>query len=113
MTHRKAQKERARAEEFIRDATIKALADHGSDHGVPDPAVMGRLIDTILEGPEYRTNEEFCPHCGANFQGDPIPEESQHLYGATHYSRKIGIYDQVRDRTVEWMCPDCGARWER
>jgi len=29
------------------------------------------------------------------------------------YSRMIGVYDRDRDRTVEWLCPDCGVRWDR
>lgn len=53
-----------------------------------------------------------CPSCDADLRGDPIPEHHRHLYGdSTHYLRTIGIYD--RDRTVEWMCPDCGHRWPR
>lgn len=54
-----------------------------------------------------KDNKENCPHCLAELQGDPIPEDSQKLYGATHFSRKIGLYDQTKDRTVKWMCPDC------
>lgn len=60
-----------------------------------------------------KDSKEYCPHCGADLQGDPIPEESQHHYSSTHFSRKIGIYDFWKDRTVEWMCPDCDGRWER
>lgn len=30
------------------------------------------------------------------------------------YSRLIGIERRgVYDGVVEWMCPDCGARWDR
>lgn len=32
---------------------------------------------------------------------------------ATHFSRKISVYDEWLDRTVEWVCPDCGGRWPR
>jgi hypothetical protein len=64
-------------------------------------------------GAIVRRNDEACPICGSSLQGDPIPSENQHLYGATHFSRKIGIYDTGRDRTVEWQCPDCGGRWDR
>lgn len=59
------------------------------------------------------TSEENCPNCDAQFQGAPIPEEQQHLFNATHFSRKRGIYDMGKDRTVEWECPDCGHRWSR
>ncbi len=60
-----------------------------------------------------RDSIEYCPNCNANFQGDPIPEEDQHLFGATHFSRKIGMYSLEEDRTTGWMCPDCGHKWGR
>jgi hypothetical protein len=28
-------------------------------------------------------------------------------------SRVIGIYDWDRDMTIEYLCPDCNARWPR
>jgi len=28
-------------------------------------------------------------------------------------SRIIGISDPDLDRIVEWLCPDCGVRWDR
>jgi hypothetical protein len=59
-------------------------------------------------------NQEFCPLCGADLQGKPIPEASrQHYGGATHFSRKIGIYSRLLDMTVAWSCPDCGRTWDR
>lgn len=58
-------------------------------------------------------NKENCPNCGSNLQGEPIPVESQRNYGATHFSRKIGIYSRETDKTVEWKCPDCDYQWER
>ena len=61
----------------------------------------------------FTDSAESCPKCGANLQGAPIPKERQADYGATHYSRKIGVTDPVADRTVEWLCPDCGHRWPR
>jgi hypothetical protein len=71
----------------------------------------------------------FCPKCGNDLRGDTIVVS----YGGTsgeprqrssalcrfgcgrteHYSRLIGIYDQRRDRTVSWQCPDCLAVWDR
>jgi hypothetical protein len=33
--------------------------------------------------------------------------------GTTHFSRMLGRYDPVLDRTVEWSCPDCGVVWPR
>ncbi|MDL0421363.1 hypothetical protein QPM05_14845 [Caldibacillus thermoamylovorans] len=58
-------------------------------------------------------NKEFCPFCDADLQGDPIPEELQHHYNATHGSRKIGISSREEDRVIKWQCPDCGQEWER
>lgn len=58
---------------------------------------------------------EYCPHCGSDLTGPEIPEELRAEYygGQTHYSRKIGIYDQNLDYTIAWECPDCGKRWSR
>jgi hypothetical protein len=58
-------------------------------------------------------SKENCPHCDAELQGAPIPQEQQKSFGATHYSRKIGIYDITKDRTVKWKCPDCEGEWDR
>lgn len=55
---------------------------------------------------------EHCPHCGVSLQGDPIPEDIAHHYSATHWSRKIGIYDRDADRTVSYRCPDCNGAWK-
>lgn len=53
-----------------------------------------------------------CPHCGANLVGDEIPEKyREHFGGATHGSRLIAHVDPIRDRCIEWECPDCHARW--
>ncbi len=60
---------------------------------------------------KWDDSKENCPHCGANLQCDPIPKKSQHLFGATHGSRKIGIYDLDLDRTIKWKCPDCKGMW--
>lgn len=64
-----------------------------------------------------------CPHCHADLRDDPIPTEHLGWYGGNpicdgcgdprHGSRLIGIYDQGLDRTVSWLCPDCGVRWTR
>ena len=71
-------------------------------------------IEQVLKDRDtYRDNAEECPHCGVSLQGEPIPLDSQELYGSTHFSRKIGIYDRDRDMTVAWQCPDCGHRWSR
>ncbi len=55
-----------------------------------------------------------CPKCEASWQGKPIPEDQQDLYGGTKwFSRVIGLYDRKTDRTVAWRCPDCGTTWHR
>ena len=58
---------------------------------------------------------ERCPACGADFQGEEIPEKNRRFYaeGTTHYSRLIGIYDLEEDMTVAWRCPDCKHQWPR
>lgn len=62
---------------------------------------------------ENMDNAEHCPHCNANLQDEPIPEEHQESYGGkTHFSRKIGVTNTV-DRASYWMCPDCEGTWER
>ena len=60
-----------------------------------------------------RITADWCPKCGADWTGPPIPPEHLDNYGgATHYSRVIAIYDRELDRTVAWECPDCHARIE-
>lgn len=59
-------------------------------------------------------SENVCPHCNANLNAEPIPLKHRHMFGMQKYfSRKIGIYDMYKDRTVEHMCPDCEKRWAR
>ncbi|GCF82078.1 hypothetical protein BKL48_12445 [Bacillus cereus] len=36
-------------------------------------------------------NKEFYLYCNADLQEEPIPKQSQKAYGATHFTRKIGI----------------------
>ena len=62
---------------------------------------------------ELRNNIEYCPHCNINLQGEEIPKESQWMYGATHFSRKIGIYSNDIDMTTHYVCPDCLGTWDR
>lgn len=64
---------------------------------------------------------DVCPHCDADLQGEPIPQEyiDKGYYGppetaSTHYSRLIGV--EIRgayDGVLFWQCPDCGGRWHR
>lgn len=62
-------------------------------------------------GEPLNDSVELCRFCGTNFQGDPIPEDDQHSFGATHFSRKMGRYDIGTDRTTSMHCPDCGGSW--
>ncbi|MED1643042.1 hypothetical protein P4U99_07545 [Brevibacillus agri] len=60
-----------------------------------------------------KDNEGFCPYCGISLQGEPIPIERRPSYGNfTHFSRKIGIYNDTFDRTDRWLCRDCGGEWD-
>lgn len=53
---------------------------------------------------------DACPHCKADLRDKLIPDDAREYFGnATHYSRRISIYDRERDRTVGWRCPDCGG----
>ncbi|MFD1445778.1 hypothetical protein [Oceanobacillus profundus] len=62
---------------------------------------------------QLTNNKENCPYCNADLQGEPILNEDQEWYGATHFTRKIGMYDLEKDRTIKWKCPDCGGEWDR
>ena len=54
-----------------------------------------------------------CPNCNASWQAEPIPEKYRHHYEGTHYSRRIGIYDDELDCTVAIQCPDCKKQFPR
>ena len=72
-----------------------------------------------------------CPACKADMNGGSIWEtmleksdgdeaeadRKAEMYGATRTSgrwgRKIGLYDIGRDRTMQYMCPDCEHIWKR
>lgn len=59
--------------------------------------------------------KRYCPECGSDWRGAPIPEHQQHMFGgATHFHRLIGIEDpEVYDGISWWECPDCGKQWSR
>lgn len=61
---------------------------------------------------KLKDNEEFCPYCNTNLQGKQIPKEQQISYGATHFTRKIGMYDLEKDKTIKWKCPECNGEWD-
>jgi len=60
-------------------------------------------------------NTRFCPICGADWRGAPIPEAFRKYYleNTTHFSRLIGIETQGYDGVSIWRCPDCGDEWDR
>ena len=63
---------------------------------------------------EMQETDEHCPKCNADFDGGEIPENIREYYSPPYrWSRKIGIYDYGKDRTVAWKCPDCGHEWGR
>lgn len=50
-----------------------------------------------------------CEKCGSDFDGGPIPEDIRESYEQPwRWSRVIAVYDQRRDCTVAYRCPDCG-----
>ncbi len=58
----------------------------------------------------------WCPECGADWQGELIPEKYRYNYSkySTHFSRLIGIEIQGEyDGVSYWECPDCHMRWDR
>ena len=57
---------------------------------------------------------KFCAECGVSFEGDPIPEDKQELFGgAKHFSKVIGLYSRDKDMTVGYRCPECSHSWPR
>lgn len=59
-----------------------------------------------------KNSKEYCPHCNADLQGEPIPKKQQDSYNSRHFTRKIGISDIEKDRIVKWECPDCEGEWD-
>ena len=86
--------------ELAYEALKKAL---GKEDPPPKPRKKGLVI-----------GETECPLCHADLTGVPIPKQHRQHYGkATHFQRRIGIYDNERDMTVAWQCPDCQGQWPR
>lgn len=56
--------------------------------------------------------DNHCDGCGADLNGNPIPEDQRHFYGGkTHFSQVIGVeYQGSFDGVSEWRCPHCGRR---
>ncbi|MGC9298984.1 hypothetical protein [Bacillus cereus] len=57
-------------------------------------------------------SKDFCPYCNADLQGELIPKQLQKAYGATHFTRKIGITSIEADRIFKWKCPACNKEWK-
>jgi predicted RNA-binding Zn-ribbon protein involved in translation (DUF1610 family) len=56
----------------------------------------------------------LCSSCGTDLVGEEIPVNIRHLYSPPYYwKRMIGLYDQSKDRTTHYQCPDCHFIWER
>ena len=56
---------------------------------------------------ETEKSEDLCPHCKADLQGRPIPEEHRENFGGlTHFSRR-----QLIKPADVYKCPDCGGEW--
>lgn len=55
-----------------------------------------------------------CPECNTSWVDKPIPKEIREYYSPPYFfSRLIGIYGMREDRVLEYVCPDCDARFER
>lgn len=51
----------------------------------------------------------YCPHCGADWDGEDIPKESQEFYSGSKWGRQISIEDPFfYDGVIGQKCPDCG-----
>lgn len=58
--------------------------------------------------------DRYCPACGSDLRGEPVPEKSREDYGGiTHFRRVIAVYSWEQDRTVAWRCPDCDHEEKR
>lgn len=75
-------------------------------------------IPTCPEGrfgfhsPEWSEGGGLCTYCGT--VDHPEPDRLCGECGEPrHFSNLIGVYDRDRDRTTEWLCPLCDARWPR
>jgi hypothetical protein len=69
--------------------------------------------DWLDENGKYTENSRILSHEDAEARADEVASN----YGATRtkgrWGRLIGIYDDVKDRTVAWRCPDCNHEWPR
>jgi DNA-directed RNA polymerase subunit RPC12/RpoP len=55
-----------------------------------------------------------CPECGTNWVSSAIPQEYKENHSFPYfYSRIVGCYDIVKDRTEYYQCPDCNTTFPR
>jgi hypothetical protein len=72
------------------------------------------MTDPESPAPAITGDEPACPKCGADWQGDPIPETHRDHFGnATHFRRVIAICSRELDRCINYKCPDCGFIFDR
>jgi len=97
------------------EALLDALDTERRKFTTSDAALMRRMADELISGWGARWHvwrEPLqCPHCKADLR--------DHRTGPP-FKREIGQYDMDEDRTVAFICPDCGldlsagpTAWER
>ena len=70
----------------------------------------------------------YCPHCNADLRDRNIYEFFLDLYkgdekraalsasnygGDGYFYKTIAIYNQEKDRTTHYKCPNCNGEWNR
>lgn len=58
----------------------------------------------MTAAPNLISEQDRCPECGT---------EWAYHQNNRRYSKLVGVYDRMRDRTVAWRCPGCGEQWGR
>ena len=101
----------------------EAAYGHEARRRVQAHEIMGRALDRLapycdphpwnLDDAVHQIASRFCPLCGADHRGGPIPEDIADNYSSKHWSRRVAITDPDRDRVTQYRCPDCGGTWDR
>lgn len=71
-----------------------------------DPIDPKHFDPALHDTPDHERYQRPDGRCFCLPYGD-LPESER------FYSRVIGVIDPGRDRIVQWLCPDCGWRWDR
>lgn len=59
-------------------------------------------------------DEYTCKINGCDLRAEAIPEKDRWMFGnATHFSKMIAWIDRDLDRATKYICPECGAKWDR